>query len=39
MHLAVALRVGADEVITYDTELAAAANAAGVVAVEPSSGI
>jgi len=36
LHLAVALRVGADEMVTYDTELAAAANAAGVVAVQPS---
>jgi uncharacterized protein len=36
VHLAVALRVGADEMVTYDTELAAAANAAGVVAVQPS---
>jgi hypothetical protein len=36
MHLAVALRVGADEIVTYDTELAVAANAAGIVAVEPS---
>jgi predicted nucleic acid-binding protein len=35
-HLAVALRVGADEMVTYDAELAAAANAAGVVAVGPS---
>jgi predicted nucleic acid-binding protein len=36
LHLAVALRVGADEVVTYDTELAAAARAAGIVAIEPS---
>lgn len=36
LHLAVALRVGADELITYDTELVAAANAAGIVAVQPS---
>jgi len=36
MHLAVAFRVGADEIVTYDTELAAAVNAAGVVAVKPS---
>lgn len=36
MHLAVALRVGADELVTYDTELVAAANAAGIVAVQPS---
>lgn len=36
MHLAVALRVGTDEMVTYDTELAAAANAAGVAVVRPS---
>jgi uncharacterized protein len=36
VHLAVALRIGADELVTYDTELAAAANAAGIVAVQPS---
>ena len=36
LHLAVALRVGADELVTYDTKLAAAANAAGIVAVQPS---
>ncbi len=36
IHLAVALRVGADEMITYDTELAGASNAAGVIAVGPS---
>ncbi|MCU1655654.1 MAG: domain protein putative toxin of system [Pseudonocardiales bacterium] len=35
LHLAVALRVGADEIVTYDTELAGAANAAGVVVVQP----
>lgn len=35
VHLAVALRVGADELVTYDTELAAAAIAAGIVAVDP----
>jgi predicted nucleic acid-binding protein len=35
MHLAVALRVGADEMITYDVELAGAANAAGLVAIQP----
>jgi hypothetical protein len=34
-HLAVALRVGADELVTYDAELAAAANA-GIAAVQPS---
>ena len=36
VHLAVALRVGADEMVTYDAELAAAANGAGIVAVQPS---
>jgi uncharacterized protein len=36
MHLAVALRVGAEEMVTYDTELAAAASAAGIVNVQPS---
>ncbi len=36
VHLAVALRVGADELITYDTELATAARAAGVAVVQPS---
>ena len=36
LHLAVALRVGADELVTYDNELVAAARAAGVVAVQPS---
>ena len=35
LHLAVALRVGADEVITYDAELAAAAGLAGLVVVQP----
>lgn len=35
MHLAVALRVGTDEMVTYDAELAAAANAAGVAVVRP----
>lgn len=35
LHVAVALRVGADEMVTYDAELAAAANAAGIVAVRP----
>jgi len=36
LHLAVALRVGADVLVTYDVELAAAATTAGIVAVEPS---
>jgi predicted nucleic acid-binding protein len=35
VHLAVALRVGADEIVSYDTELVAAANAAGIAAVQP----
>lgn len=35
LQLAVALRVGADELVTYDTELVAAADAAGIVAVQP----
>lgn len=35
IHLAVALRIGTDELITYDTELAAAASAAGLRAVQP----
>jgi predicted nucleic acid-binding protein len=36
LHLAVALRVGADEMVAYDTELVAAANAGGIAAVQPS---
>lgn len=35
IHLAVALRVGADEMITYDRELEAAAVAAGLSAAQP----
>ena len=35
MHLAVALRVGAEEMFTYDAELAAAASAAGLAVVQP----
>jgi predicted nucleic acid-binding protein len=35
MHLAVALRVGAEEIFTYDAELAAAASAAGLAVVQP----
>lgn len=35
VHLAVALRVGADEMITYDAELAAAATAAGLAVARP----
>lgn len=34
-HLAVALRLGADEMITYDDELAVAATAAGLAVVRP----
>lgn len=35
VHLAVALRVGADEIITYDAELAAAASSSGLAVVRP----
>jgi predicted nucleic acid-binding protein len=35
-HLAVALRVGADEMVTYDTELASTAAAAGMAVSQPS---
>lgn len=35
IHLAVALRIGADELVTYDEELSDAAGAAGVVVVRP----
>lgn len=35
LHLAVALRVGADKLVTYDTQLVAAATAAGVITVQP----
>jgi predicted nucleic acid-binding protein len=35
IHLAVALRVGVDELITYDAELAAAAAAAGLTVTAP----
>lgn len=35
VHLAVALRVGADEMLTYDAELAAAATAAGLAVAAP----
>ena len=35
VHLAVALRVGAEEMFTYDAELAAAASAAGLAVVQP----
>lgn len=36
VHLAAALRVGADELLTYDVELAMAARVAGIMAVQPS---
>ncbi len=36
MHLAVALRLGADEMVTYDTELSDAATMVGVAVVNPS---
>ena len=35
LHLAVALRVGADELVTYDNELAAAATTAGILGIKP----
>ena len=35
IHLAVALRIGADELVTYDEELSGAAVAAGIVIVQP----
>lgn len=35
IHLAVAIRVGADEVVTYDSELADAARAAGLAVFAP----
>ena len=35
VHLAVALRLGADEMITYDDELASAASAAGLAVLRP----
>lgn len=36
MHLAVALRIGADEMITYDAELAGSAGRAGLPVAQPS---
>lgn len=36
IHLAVALRVGSEEIVTYDVELAEAANAAGLSVLSPS---
>lgn len=35
IHLATALRLGADEIVTYDNELARAADAAGLRAISP----
>lgn len=35
IHLAVALRVGADEIVTYDAELAVAAESAGLAVLAP----
>lgn len=35
MNLAVALRIGADELVTYDAELSDTAGAAGIVIVRP----
>ncbi|MFT4307153.1 MAG: PIN domain-containing protein [Microbacterium sp.] len=37
IHLAVALRIGADEIVTYDRELAGAAAAAGIPVIAPGS--
>jgi predicted nucleic acid-binding protein len=37
VHLAVALRLGADEMITYDDELTSAAAAAGLAVLRPAS--
>lgn len=36
VQLAVALRVGADELVSYDAELISAADTAGIVTVQPS---
>lgn len=36
LHLAVAIRLGVDEMITYDSELAAAASSAGLTVLAPS---
>lgn len=35
IHLAVALRVGCDEIVTYEGELATAARAAGLLVLSP----
>lgn len=37
IHLAVAIRLGVDEIVTYDSELAAAARAAGLAVFAPGS--
>jgi predicted nucleic acid-binding protein len=37
IHLAVAIRLGADEIVTYDGELAEAARAAGLAVFDPGS--
>jgi uncharacterized protein len=39
IHLAVALRVGADELVSYDTELAETAKAAGLSVLSPGSAV
>jgi predicted nucleic acid-binding protein len=38
IHLAVALRLGAEEIATYDSELATAARSAGLVPLSPAAG-
>jgi hypothetical protein len=35
LHLAVALRIGADEIVTYDAELAEVATSAGLSVLAP----
>ena len=35
IHLTTALRIGADEIVTYDAELAGAARAAGIQVLAP----
>jgi predicted nucleic acid-binding protein len=39
IHLAVAIRLGADEIVTYDSELAEAARAAGLTVFAPDPGL
>jgi predicted nucleic acid-binding protein len=39
IHLAVALRVGADEIVTYDEELIEQASAAGLAVLSPKDGL